>query len=87
MSDDEPSMRTSATEVLAAIGDPDADPNRPHMVLVSDPETNSRWHECYGPYDTAADAAAALDTIRSKIDIGSSGPVWTYTVYPLRPTP
>lgn len=87
MTDEMRSMSNLAAGILAAIGDPGADLNRPHMVLVSDPEMNPRWHECYGPHDTAADAAAALDVIRGKIDMGRSEPVWTYTVSPLRPTP
>lgn len=87
MSDNRPTIGNQAASILAMIGDPDADPNQPHVVLVADRAVNSNWHECYGPYDTAADAAVALDVIRSKIDIGRDRVAWTYTVYPLRPTP
>ncbi|VWX50685.1 hypothetical protein MICRO80W_300001 [Micrococcus luteus] len=47
------------------------------------------WEEpAYGPYENAAEAAAALEVIRAKIDMGRPGGwAWTYTVTPLRSTP
>lgn len=76
-----------AARILAELGDPDADLDRPHLVMVSDPEMNPRWHEFYGPYDTAVEAAAGVEVIRRTADIGGAEAVWTYPVHPLRPKP
>ena len=77
-----------AAGLLATLGDADADPNRSHAVIVTDPVVNPGFLEAYGPYENAAEAAAALEVIRAKIDMGRPGGwAWTYTVTPLRSTP
>ncbi|CAM3339447.1 hypothetical protein PSET11_03291 [Arthrobacter ulcerisalmonis] len=82
------SIGLQAAGLLATLGDPDADPNRSHAVIVTDPVVNPGFLEAYGPYENAAEAAAALEVIRAKIDMGRPGGwAWTYTVTPLRSTP
>ncbi|WP_068483748.1 hypothetical protein [Pseudoclavibacter helvolus] len=82
------SIGLQAAGLLATLGDPDADPNRSHAVIVTDPVANPGFLEAYGPYENAAEAAAALEVIRAKIDMGRPGGwAWTYTVTPLRSTP
>ena len=82
------SIGLQAAGLLATLGDPDADPNRSHAVIVTDPVVNPGFLEVYGPYENAAEAAAALEVIRAKIDMGRPGGwAWTYTVTPLRSTP
>ena len=82
------SIGRQAAGLLATLGDPDADPNRSHAVIVTDPVVNPGFLEAYGPYENAAEAAAALEVIRAKIDMGRPGGwAWTYTVTPLRSTP
>ena len=82
------SLGLQAAGLLATLGDPDADPNRSHAVIVTDPVVNPGFLEAYGPYENAAEAAAALEVIRAKIDMGRPGGwAWTYTVTPLRSTP
>ena len=82
------SIGLQAAGLLATLGDPDADPNRSHAVIVTDPVVNPGCLEAYGPYENAAEAAAALEVIRAKIDMGRPGGwAWTYTVTPLRSTP
>ncbi len=82
------SIGLQAAGLLATLGDPDADPNRSHAVIVTDPVVNPGFLEAYGPYENAAEAAAALEVIRTKIDMGRPGGwAWTYTVTPLRSTP
>ena len=81
------SIGLQAAGLLATLGDPDADPNRSHAVIVTDPVVNPGFLEAYGPYENAAEAAAALEVIRAKIDMGRPGGwAWTYTVTPLRST-
>jgi len=82
------SIGLQAAGLLATLGDADADPNRSHAVIVTDPVVNPGFLEAYGPYENAAEAAAALEVIRAKIDMGRpDGWAWTYTVTPLRSTP
>ncbi len=82
------SIGLQAAGLLATLGDPGADPNRSHAVIVTDPVVNPGFLEAYGPYENAAEAAAALEVIRAKIDMGRPGGwAWTYTVTPLRSTP
>ncbi len=82
------SIGLQAAGLLATLGDPDADPNRSHAVIVTDPVVNPGFLEAYGPYENATEAAAALEVIRAKIDMGRPGGwAWTYTVTPLRSTP
>ena len=82
------SIGLQAAGLLATLGNPDADPNRSHAVIVTDPVVNPGFLEAYGPYENAAEAAAALEVIRAKIDMGRPGGwAWTYTVTPLRSTP
>ena len=82
------SIGLQAAGLLATLGDPDADPNRSHAVIVTDPVVNPGFLEAFGPYENAAEAAAALEVIRAKIDMGRPGGwAWTYTVTPLRSTP
>ncbi|GEM_PF-3670847 len=82
------SIGLQAAGLLATLGDADADPNRSHAVIVTDPVVNPGFLEAYGPYENAAEAAAALEVIRAKIDMGRPGGwAWTYTVTPLRSTP
>ena len=82
------SIGLQAAGLLATLGDPDADPNRSHAVIVTDPVVNPGFLEAYGPYENAAEAAAALEVIRAKIDMGRPGGwAWTYTVTPLRSPP
>ena len=61
------SIGLQAAGLLATLGDPDADPNRSHAVIVTDPVVNPGFLEAYGPYENAAEAAAALEVIRAKI--------------------
>ena len=82
------SIGLQAAGLLATLGDADADPNRSHAVIVTDPVVNPGFLEAYGPYENAAEAAAALEVIRAKSDMGRPGGwAWTYTVTPLRSTP
>ena len=82
------SIGLQAAGLLATLGDPDADPNRSHAVIVTAPVAHPGLLAAYGPYENAAEAAAALEVIRAKIDMGRPGGwAWTYTVTPLRSTP
>lgn len=81
-------LNSRAAELLLAIGDPDADVDAPHLVMVSDPDHAPGFRDFYGPYDTALLAAAAVEAICNAVDPGAPArPIFTYTVHPLRPAP